>query len=287
MKKLALERRECVALDPEVERDFSALNGYQARARHGAVTAACCMVMEGVELKRLKEKYHVRPGNPNSQAAVNSRSLRELNTDWAAIVRTYGGYSEDTAARRVALMEKLEPHLPLIAEFLGSYQDFHLRPESERLALAEAFQISLGSAMPKQLCFELGLGEKPKPAGGDRGGGGKRKALTAEEQVENATQTGRLHLDYLRQIQDDEVTLKLCSLEVLDGIEEQRLNLGRKIAEIKALRKLPQKGTKGTRVQQEDAEGAERAPDRLKAELQTLRSLRSPVQSPSLAEGRA
>lgn len=168
MKKLALVRREGVALDPAIEREFSAVNQYRAAAQQDAVHGACAMVMEGVELTRLHGIYGVRPGNRHTQAAVNSASVAELGISWADILNTYGGYSETTARRRMDLAGKAEGTIKLIEGFLSAGKPFAALPDAAKAALAEAFQISLGRAMPKQLCFELGLGAKPQEAGGYR-----------------------------------------------------------------------------------------------------------------------
>lgn len=245
MKKLALVRREAVALDPAIERDFAALNGYQARARQSAVVAACCMVMEGVELHRLHDIYGVQAGGDRRAGAPTGAFPQSAGmvTGWGEVVNTYGGYSEDTAARRMNLAQKAEGIVKLIDGFLAAGVPFSALPEADRLALAEAFQISLGSSMPKQLCFELGLGAKPQEPGGDRGGAGKKHRITAEEHAANCTaQIGR-DAQYLRDCQAREIELKLCSLAALNELEEERLKLGRKIEEIRALRKVPTNNT--------------------------------------------
>jgi hypothetical protein len=89
-------------------------------------------------------------------------------------------------------------------------------------------------------------GEVAEP-GGDRGGAGKKKARTAEEQVENAAAAGRAAVQALRDLRAQEEELKLMPLAVLNEIEEERLELGRKLAEIKELRKAAQKGGKGAK----------------------------------------
>ena len=88
-------------------------------------------------------------------------------------------------------------------------------------------------------------GEVAEP-GGDRGGAGKKHRITAEEQAANCTaQIGR-DAQYLRDCQAREIELKLCSLAALNELDEERLKLGRKIEEIRALRKVPTNNTNDT-----------------------------------------